>query len=444
MFQSSIKKFAKRLVIVSMAVCAGLWFAGCGSKEKEEEKKEEDPLKVMGGELTKGGDGKNDAVTVDNLDDFIAVFLSALTSDYSESGNSPRGKRALLDEYYKGYEGWKGNYKIIGDSSGYVEITHEGSDEENETRGYEGGSQTCKFFDFSNTNKLFLGGAVGYVDNWEEKNKIGYETIKYNGTINFQGAYKGKVVFENVVYVDEYTRNDDWDRVYTKNEKSGKFYVESNGQKINLPDSLVWYFIYPSSNKNIDYGDMTLNTNVPVPAAPNGNLTERVGTSVSENNVAAFFEAFNAELYEYYRNVPRATEIKTWEEELTHGKISGYFLKREDVKGAYNNSGEYGVATETMKYDDYSNEGRLYFGGGYGKLSISEYHYDTSYTQKDTITINGKVKFNGEFKGELNFKNFKYKYENYNDSKYKLISGKVMIGSYYATQKYMELVIRQN
>jgi len=126
-------------------------------------------------------------------------------------------------------------------------------------------------------------------------------------------------------------------------------------------------------------------------------------------------------------------------EYLEHGENSGYFIRKVDYKVQTNNSGSYIVEKQTMEYNDYSLLGSLYFGGGWGKLKISKWTHNLPYTHKDTITINGKVKFNGEFSGELDFQSFKYEDDNY--SEYKLISGKVMIGLFDATQKYWELVI---
>jgi len=386
------------------------------------------------------------------------------------SGGAQRGKRALPAEYDKGKYVYKGTYKINGDSSGYVEITQEESEEWQETSasetGYEGGSVTFKFFDFSNTNKLFLGGAGGCVEKWEYKNDTTTVTKKYNGSINFKGAFEGKVVFDNISNVLKYRYIEDHDHhdhdedgncmhdTISKDMK-GSFYVESGGQKINLPISSLWRFIDMRSDKDYDYGDdkITLNTNVAVPAAPTGTLSDRAGNNaeVNADNVSKFFEAFNAEFEERY-NAPRAAneESGNWEK-LTHGKASGYVLNKYDYKSQVDNSGYYEVETGTMAYFDYSNKGRLYFGGGFGKLDVwfNKHPNNTGYTNKDTTTINGKVKFNGEFAGTLDFQSFKYeyKYENGNENyvnEYKLIGGKVMIGALDVTEKYLEEVIRRN
>lgn len=79
----------------------------------------------------------------------------------------------------------------------------------------------------------------------------------------------------------------------------------------------------------------------------------------------------------------------------------------------------------------------MYFGGGFGELYFGFNKYTGGdRTFKYTTTLNGKVKFNGEFKRELDFQNFKYSYEfNKYNYDYKLIGGKVMIGTLDATQE---------
>jgi len=451
MFQSSIKKITTRLVIVSMVLCAGLWFAGCG--QKEEEQKEEDPLNVSGGEVTKGGDGDNTSVTEANLDDFVSAFLSALNSERFPNYNAPRGKRdERPDEYRKGKEVYQRTYKLNGDSSGYVEITEEDGEISDDDE-YE--NYTVKFFNFSNTNKLFLGGAVGNVGKWEkDKNGIETETDKYNGSINFKGAFEGKVVFDNFSEVLKYKSIYGEDRIWLGDDtisctKSGKFYVESKGKQIILPDSLIWGFFWPNSGKDRDFGDGKITLARPaIPAAPSGNLSDHAGNNavVNADNVSVFFEAFMEEFYNNY-NYPRAANEATETfEKLRHGKVSGYSLEKGDGKGQSNNSGIYSVGTQTVKYDNYSNEGRLYFGGGFGELYVAfSKHTSNSYTSKDTTTINGKVKFNGEFKGELDFQNFKFerKDEGFDRIEYKLVSGSVKIASFDVTDSYIKYVLKR-
>jgi len=214
-------------------------------------------------------------------------------------------------------------------------------------------------------------------------------------------------------------------------------------------------FIYPHSDKDKDYGDdkITLNTNVAVPAAPSGTLSDQAGNNaaVSADNVSAFFEAFKTE-FEYGYNAPRAANEYTENYEyLEHGKVSGCLLRKEDCKSQENNSGEYSVETGTTEYNDYSNAGRLYFGGGFGKLEVGFRKWTNKpyfSTGKDTTTINGKVKFNGEFAGTLDFQNFKYErnYEkgsgNYVDE-YNHIGGKITIGAFDVTEEYLGEVIRR-
>jgi len=489
MVQGSIKKFAKYLASVSAVLCVGLWVAGCTPKEE----KKDDPLDVKGGELTKGGGSgyANETVTQANLEDFIDVFRSALDSYYRDggyySGSAPRGKRDdRPEEYYKGKHVAKGTSKIYGDSSGYVELAGEYGDEWQETSSVSAGanengtatesateSATYKYFDFSNTNKLFLGGAVGGVSKSERKNDINTDTEKFNGTINFQGAYKGKVVFDNISNVLKYRyKEDNFDENWNwlgydtiSKDRKGSFYVESGGKKIDLPDSLIWEILVPSSNKGEDLGDDKMAINPAVPAAPNGTLTDRAGNNalVNADNVSEFFEAFNAEFNGNY-NAPRAYENTYNTEKLLHGKVSGYYLRKNDEKRQVNSSKVYDVITATMSYNDYSNNGSLYFGGGFGEVVYDTKFYSNKpgkYTAIDTTktTLNGKVHFNGDFNGTLDFQSFKYEetqefeYEFYSgwwsgssssSIEYKLISGKVMIGSLDVTENYLEEVIRRN
>jgi len=471
------KKWFKRMLGVSMAavLVAAAAFVGCTPTPKEDSK-EEDPLKVSGGEVTKGGGAgyANAVVTAANLNDFIVAFCSALDSYYrdnhSESGNAQRSKREdRPPEYGKESEIWKGSYKKSGDSSGYVEITKEDGGIGEWTSTSESGSEfenkTYKFFNFSNTNELFLGGAVGTIWKEEWKNDIFNLTEKCNGSINFKGAYDGKVVFDNLSHVAEYRYVEDHDHDEDgncmhdtiKTTKGGYFYVESGGKKIDLPLSSLDDFLYPYSHKDRDYGngEITLVRPSAVPTAPSGKLTERSGTNaaVSADKVIAFFAAFMAELggNEYGDNnrTPRAVneETENWEE-LEHGKFSGYILKKGDWKSQENNKGEYSAGTGTTAYNDYSNSGRLYFGGGYGKLEFGFYKYTDnpySYVNKDTVTINGTVKFNGEFKGELSFQNFKFEYNSsdYSSDEYKLIGGSVKIGSINVTTEYVKYVLKR-
>jgi len=469
MFQSSIKKITERLVIVSAVLCAGLWFAGCGQKEEEEKK--EDPLNVSGGEVTKGGDGDNTSVTEANLDDFLVEFGLAFggNPNSSKSGSAARSKRDDRPaEYDKNSSTWTGSAKIYGDSSGYAEATSDGGEGEDETATseieWDLNNKTIKYFNFSNTNKLFLGGAFGSIYKSECKYDassqyeygVSSDTLKINGKIDFQGAFKGKIVFDNISSVIKYTQEEiqgEMGPEYKKKildgpKESGNFYIESNGQKVKLHDSLLAYFTsYPNSQKGWDYGDDKITLARPaVPAAPSGNLTERAGgAAVNADNVGEFFSTFRQELND---RSPRATEEIESGESINHGAVSGYVFDKWENKYQENKSGAHKAGTQTVKYDDYSNNGNLYFGGGFGRSIVGfrkDIYTSESYssTQKDTTVINGKVKFNGEFKGELDFQNFKfeYKYESGTENyvkEYKLISGSVKIASFDATDSYIQ------
>jgi hypothetical protein len=259
--------------------------------------------------------------------------------------------------------------------------------------------------------------------------------------INFQGAFKGKLVFNNVVFVFKYKYDDNWNRdTLEYGIRSGSFYVESNGQKVYLPNSSFGNFLYPNSD-NDHYGDEPINIILPaVPNAPNGNLSERDGNNeqVNDNNVIAFFATFVEEFENPYnapRSVRAVNEYKFSYENLEHGSASGYLLYKESGSGQYNNNEDREVYAGTMEYNDYSNVERLYFGGGYG--IVVDYPDNTR-----KATINGKVKFNGEFAGELDFQNFKYErtYNSNYEYEYKFVSGNVFIGGINVTDLYFEVV----
>ncbi|MDR0303394.1 MAG: hypothetical protein LBH98_01305 [Chitinispirillales bacterium] len=448
-----------------------LFITGCSNDESKNGNGiniPQDPPYVSGGSVTEGGDGSNYTVTNGNLYEFIDMFLSALDCYYQDYYLYSGKRAALPDEYRKGNYSGKGSYRIEGDAFGYAEYNKDESGDWKRTSkgegksgsGYEGESGTVKFFDFSNNNLLFLGGAVGFVEIWNETYEKDYNieilTVKINGKIDFQGEYKGKVVFDNVEFYSKYRYDDNWDNgeEFDYGIKKGSFRVESKDgkTKVNLPDYLLEDFYYPYSNKDNYYGDGKISVKTPsVPAYPNGMLSVHSGNNAAVNaeNMNMFFKAFIDEFY-YGENAPRGYEYKENYEELNHGKESGYCSVKKNVIHQRNNSGGYTSITVIMEYNDYSNNGDLYFGGGYGKAKFEFYKYTNnpySSIEKDTAIINGKVTFNGDFKGTLDFQNFKYVYEYnsdnyYYDQGYKHIGGSVKIGSLDVTQEYVKYVLK--
>ena len=442
----------KRLFLVlGLLFIWGFW-AGC-SKDEDGQKKGSkiniptNPPSVSGGSVTKGGEMENAEVT--NLKDFIDVYLNAIYYYDSYPNWSSDRSRSLPEEYWEGTWEEKGSRINFGRNSGRAEIEEEGVENERETSrseteiGYWMG--TVKFFDFSHSGELFLGGAVGFLDIYEENDYKDENLEKYNGTINFQGKYKGKVVFDNVVSIHSHDDNYNCINIIT----GGRFYVESYGKQIRLPDSLLYRFSYPQSD-SADYGNTpVINRTMPrVPSAPSGRLTDRGGASVTSSNVDAFFYAVRSELFnDYYYSSTRGYESKEIWEELEHGRASGYMFQKENSIYKRNNSGSFSSVTGTTEYFDYSNEGSLYLGGGIGRASTSEWGYVASvYFDTYEHVYNGKVNFNGQFKGTLEFKDFRYKeeYRGSSGTTYSHVSGSVSIGSLGVTQEYMDLLRNKN
>jgi hypothetical protein len=234
---------------------------------------------------------------------------------------------------------------------------------------------------------------------------------------------------------------------------SGSFYVESNGAKIPLPNDLLDIECFYPNSDSIDYGKDKITHNMPaVPNAPSGRLTidQKNAVAVTKDNKNSFFKAFR---YEFDYSAPRAAIEETGNhEELRHGYESGYYIYKSNGKGQANNTAWHSTSTATTEYFDYSNRGSLYFGGGYGKAELYTNKSDkNSWARTSENKLNGKVNFNGDFKGTLEFNNFLYKEEsnesytgdtwNY-DEIYTYISGKVMIGTLDVTNEYVKYILK--
>ena len=382
-----------------------------------------DTIIIGGGGLTKGGDMENSAVTLENLNDFIRVYLSATTSSAMFNMANRRNNRSLPEEYYKGTDLWKGSGVTIGDISGRVEWVYEEvcNYEETANRYSENcnSTGTNKIFDFSNSNNLFLGGALG----WSWQSSSNDDVLRINGAIAFQGRYRGRVVFDNIVY------SEDRGRI-----TSGSFYVESGGRNIHLSADLLYDFGWFSGEDRLD--DIQLDVMPAVPVVSNGRLTDRGGDVVNADNVNTFFAVALSELNDWqYGSIRKKRGFlqQTAQEWLTHGRRSGYAIEKASYSFKENNSGRYSeVGTYSSEYFDYSNIGNLHFGGGYGMAFIyndndAEYH------------LNGIVNFSGSFRGALDFRNFRYRDR---WGTYTVLGGNVMIGSLDVTDLYVEYVLR--
>ena len=463
----------KKSAVWSIAVIAIMMFAaGCSDNDGGGEgdiKIPDNPPAASGGEL--GKDPKaaaaiaglpNAAVTAQNVESvFIPELVEALRINWSESRSANRSTRSLPAE--GGYEGGKGkwNFSVSGDFSGRAENkgeynikwTYDGITESEE--GYESG--TVRFFDFSNNGRLFFGGAVGYLftdgkNNHDRENDI-YRwsyTIKANGAIEFAGAFKGKIVFNNLVvlgesteYYDDNSGNWHSGRKYTI--KSGSFHIEYNGAKVaDLPASLMREFFWIDGERDYGRDPITVDRMPAVPTAPNGSLTDRGGVEVNSDNINTFFRALRAEFDDRGR-MPRSAneESGSWNW-VQHGKESGFIREAGESKRQINNTGTFRNGTRTVEYSNFSNLGRLYFGGGFGRANTNFWNDGSSSNEySNEYLINGKVRFTGEFNRTLDFQNFHYKEEwGNNGGRDSVVSGKVMLGSLDITDLYFRFVVR--
>jgi len=199
---------SKLLVCVLAAVCM-LFFTGCGPKEKEDDKGNLPEVPNVGGNDGKldernnegaGGDPlwENKLVTAQNLDEFEREFVAAMTGG-AESGAA--ATREMKTENKRDSIPGKHGYKI----------------EESRLETMDGttGKLTFvyKYFNFSENERIFFGGAAAMALYVDENNEEGELT----GEIKFNGLFKGSVVYKN-----------------RKIDGSGTVVVKSGGNEFNF------------------------------------------------------------------------------------------------------------------------------------------------------------------------------------------------------------------
>ena len=409
---------------------------------------------VGDGELTRGGDMANRAVTHENLNEFIEVFLAAMNGRSFNSSDARSGRSSLPNEFVR--ETWRQNarYSYIGDDYGRVEVIREEHGIEEEIKDPQTGiwsddeiyfiSIAYRLFNFSRTGELFFGGGMGVLETSAPENIEGvwHRIIRYSGVISFQGEFSGKIILENVVQ----ERKEQGLEILKDEIISGRFFVESNNEKIDLPIDL--WSVYPYSH-DTDLGDAEITPTMPeVPNAPNGSLSNRGGESVSAANLYSFFEVFYEELYGNGDRSARGYEYRDSYEVLAHGAHSGHLHQKENSTGRGNNDRFANFSSRTVEYFDYSNGGRLFFGGGIGEAN-SQHGLRTNEGGNRTRESkqNGTVRFNGEFSGSLVFNNFRYKIEAGNEDndwtdEFIHIGGTVTVGGIDVSEMYIETILK--
>jgi len=215
MIQGSIKKITKRLVIVSMVLCAGLWFAGCGNKEKEEEDNSNLPqvpsVGANDGKLENNG-GENKNVTKENLSQFVEELEAAMWGDKSGAAKTRGDDFHWIDTTSDG----RGGFFL-------VDVLLIGGNEDSSTASF-------KFFNYSVSGRLFLGGGAGgvcyYKGYYDEGTRE--QELKMNGEVKFNGVFKGSVVYKN--YYRKANISDSREKTLVK--ESGDVVIKSGENEI--------------------------------------------------------------------------------------------------------------------------------------------------------------------------------------------------------------------
>ncbi|MDR0304106.1 MAG: Ig-like domain-containing protein [Chitinispirillales bacterium] len=234
--------------IVLSFFTAALIMVGCskddGDKSASEVKIPDNITAVVPegvGELSQGDDIQTVPIIGTKFEDiidngFVDLYMEALKGSAFIPTVRGGNTRAANDS--------KRTYIGYGDVYGGVRVVHEkGGDLEVDKYSYE--SIANEFFDYSNVDSLYLGGSVSYF-NAETKNQNGgvNRIEQCDGTIRFNGKFKGEIVFDNVVCSRKIENG-----VSGKAVTTGKFQLKSGSATIDLPDSLIKEFCYSQSEK---------------------------------------------------------------------------------------------------------------------------------------------------------------------------------------------------
>ncbi|MCL2845057.1 MAG: hypothetical protein FWE23_06365 [Chitinivibrionia bacterium] len=209
--------------------------AGCSNDDGDNKEQEEQmtvpqaPPTVDGiGELTRGEDipttviPANATVNTREVQEFLDLYRATIGMGGMRlsAGTSGRAARSAAQR----------TYVVRGDIYGGVRVTHEKAGIIN-TGNYEFESIGNEFFDFSNADGLYLGGSVGYLITQTKNASSVTTTQRVNGTVRFNGAFRGEIAFNNLV-------------VENGRLISGTFRLISGGATVDLPVDLLEDFIF--------------------------------------------------------------------------------------------------------------------------------------------------------------------------------------------------------
>ena len=166
------------------------------------------------------------------VQEFVELFMAAISGGITGGASLGKAAQTAGTSLRKAMNSQTARvYVVGGDVYGGVRVVHDKAGNI-QTGNSEFESIANEFFDFSNAEGLYLGGSAGYLIS-KTKNTNGNVTTteRANGTIRFNGVFRGEIVFENVVITND---------VLT----GGVFQLRSGTAVIDLPVYMLGDFIF--------------------------------------------------------------------------------------------------------------------------------------------------------------------------------------------------------
>jgi hypothetical protein len=327
------------LMTVAAVITVSLFFMGCSDDYGSG--------KSGGGELpnlTNAGisdgkldahDGNNDFVTEDNLENAKKEIFPGLYG-YSNGLSAVRNIRKVYTETYEN------NDTIYGLYEGYCTMYDKGDYKYDDVKDCESENGTLKavYYNFSNYGKIFLGGGIGVAESYENYDDRGTHELKINGEVEFNGQYRGSVMYKNFYYIKIYKSNKSPEYSF-----SGDIVIKSGGREFSIADDFKKMLVGVPDTPDI-------------PDIPNPNLDQKVVGNwlIYEEDDFMEFYIFNSDgsgsLYEYSERFGYDEYEFSWYSENGFLYLTFFYEWWSDESWEYFVSGS--TLTITRRYGSYT------------------------------------------------------------------------------------------